>query len=282
MSILAVISSISRVPSISRKFEFFDKSKQYSVKRQPVEFIKYLIKNDLSLTNIIDSNFTVINPILAAFYEDFQQHKPTLNDKFIKVNLAENKQHRGGILGMPVVQTIGSTGERNAPVERGAWILRKLLNSPPPPPPPNVDQLENKDKTLTIRQKLEKHKEIPQCFSCHKKMDDLGLAMENFDVIGRWNKNEKNETAGLMPDGTQFSDFNEMKSKLMTHKDKMIEGIVEALIAYSLNRESEFSDQDFVEEMVNETRENSYSFKALLKAFIKHEKLHRYNYSQGR
>ena len=130
----------------------------------------------------------------------------------------------------------------------------------------------HKDNKLTVRQKLEKHKEIPQCYSCHKKIDDLGLAMENFDVIGRWNKNEKNETAGLMPDGTQFSDFNEMKSKLMTHKDKMIEGIVEALIAYSLNRESEFSDQDFVEEMVNETRENSYSFKALLKAFIKHEK----------
>lgn len=255
-----------------KQFEFFDNSKQYSVKKQPLEFIKYIIKNDLKLTNIIDSDFTVTNAIMAAFYEDFKNHKNIPGDRFEKISLTEENRHRGGILGMPAVQTIGSTGERNAPVERGAWILRKLLNSPPPPPPPNVDQLENRDKTLTIRQKLEKHKDIPQCYSCHKKIDDLGLAMENFDVIGRWQKQAKNDTAGYMPDGTKFENFMDMKVKLMSHKDKMIEGMVEALIAYSLSRESEFSDQDFVEEMVQVCKENGYRFMPLLKSFIKHEK----------
>ena len=104
-------------------------------------------------------------------------------------------------------------------------------------------------------------------------MDDMGLALEEFNVIGQWREKENGkpiETAGLMHDGTPFEDFAAMKRELLKHRDAMIESMVEALIAYSLGRESEFSDQDFVEAVVSETRDSDYQFRALLKAFVSH------------
>ena len=138
-----------------------------------------------------------------------------------------------------------------------------------------MDQLEIKDKTLTTRQLLEKHKSIPQCYSCHRKMDDLGLSMEHFDVVGRWVKNDKLEVAGVMPDGSRFTDFNDMKRQLRDRTDQMIESMVESLIAYSLSRESEFTDEDYVEAMVQVAKKNGYRFKPMIKAFVKHEKFTR-------
>jgi hypothetical protein len=196
------------------------------------------------------------------------------NDRgqFVKLTLDETNRHRAGLLGMPIVQIIGSTGARTSPVDRGAWILRKLLNSPPAPPPPNVDQLEIKDKNLTARQLFEKHKSIPQCYSCHKKMDDMGLAMETFDAVGRWQEKKELVVSGLFPDGSEFKDFNDMKKKLRSKKDRMVGSMLESLIAYSLSRESEFTDETYIEEMVKVARDNGYQFKPILKAFIKHEK----------
>ena len=166
---------------------------------------------------------------------------------------------------------MGSTGDRTSPVERGAFILRKFLNSPPPPPPPNVPQLETKMRKLTVRQMLEKHNEIAQCRSCHRKMDPLGLAMENFDTIGRWRDLKgirQKELAGQMPNGDKFSDFSGLKAQLMKNKDGMIESMVEALIKYALGREQEFSDQEFIESLVKVAQKNDYKFKPVLVAFL--------------
>ncbi|MEM7392622.1 MAG: DUF1588 domain-containing protein [Verrucomicrobiota bacterium] len=255
-----------------RKYFFFDEIRRYSVKQQAVEFIKYTVNHDLSLANLIDSDYTLVDSVMGRLYKELETSVENDRGQFVKLNLDETNRHRAGLLGMPIVQMIGSTGARTSPVDRGAWILRKFLNAPPAPPPPNVDQLEIKDKNLTARQLLEKHKSIPQCYSCHKKMDDMGLAMENFDVVGRWEENKKLVVSGRFPDGGAFNDFNDMKKKLRSQTDQMVESMLESLIAYSLSRESEFTDETYVEEMVKVARENGYQFKPMLKAFIKHEK----------
>ena len=266
------LDKLDHVSFDKKKYPQFKDGTRHEAKKQVIAFMKYIVMKDLDLGNIIDSNFTMLNNLMATHYSDLNiPNKEKMSFEFSPVALSGTNKQRGGILGMAAIQAMGSTGERTSPVERGAWILRKLLNSPPPPPPPNVPQLEIDDKGLSTRTVLNKHKDIPQCKSCHKKMDDMGLAMEQFNLIGQWRSQENGKdiiTAGEMPDGTKFSNFQDMKSKLMTHKNKMIEGMVEALIAFGLSRESEFSDQTFIENLVQECSKNEYKFKPLLKAFI--------------
>lgn len=263
------LDKLQHISFDKKKFPNFNEITRREARNQVLAFMKHLLKNDLDLGNVIDSDFTMLNNVMAKHYTDLKlPGLEGLTFDFSPVPLTKSNKHRGGILGMAAIQAMGSNGERTSPVERGAWILRKLLNSPPPPPPPNVPQLKIDDKGLSIREVLNKHMDIPQCKSCHRKIDDMGLAMEEFSLIGKWRSGKNLITAGNMPDGTAFSDYQDMKSKLMLHKDKMIEGMSEALIAYGLSRESEFSDQGFVEDLVKVCRENAYSFKALLKAFI--------------
>ena len=250
-----------------KKYPQFDGGLILSAEEEVYEFIHTVIKEDLSLSNFIDSDFTVVNSMMAQYYGLPSHGK----DEFIKMALPGEKRYRGGLLGKVAIQAMGSTGDRTSPVERGAFILRKFLNSPPPPPPPNVPQIDFKERKLTVRQKLEKHNEIAQCRSCHRKMDPLGLAMENFDTIGRWQNLDKRRTrelAGQMPNGEKFKDFAGLKIQLMKHKESMIESMIEALIKYGLGREQEFSDQDFVESLLQVSRENDYRFKPLLIAFL--------------
>jgi hypothetical protein len=250
----------------------FGRDRKHFAKEQLYHFCAHLIRQDLSLANLIDSDFTLLNGTMATLYGDVETGP--LSDDFVRVSLSEKNRHRGGLLGMTVIQAMGSTGEHTAPVERGAFVLRKFLNSPPPPPPPNVPQLAHEDESLSIREKLRIHKEIPQCISCHRKMDDMGLAMEHLDVIGLWRERDNGkpiETAGKMHDGTPFADFSEMKRHLLGHREAMIHSVVEGLIAYALGREAEFSDQEFIDSVVRETRGADYRFRALLKAFVRHQ-----------
>lgn len=254
----------------------FGRARKHFAKEQLFQFVSHIIQEDLSLTNLIDSDFTLLNGTMANLYDDLDVQLP--GDEFVRISLEGDDRRRGGLLGMTVIQAMGSTGEHTAPVERGAFILRKFLNSPPPPPPPNVPQIAHDDQALSTRKKLELHKAIPQCVSCHRKMDDMGLAMEQFDVVGLWRQLDRGkmiETAGLMHDGRSFNDFAGMKSQLLGHRDSMIESMVEALIAYSLGRESEFSDREFVDSVVSDTRASDYRFRALLKAFVSHERFRR-------
>ena len=261
------LSKFDSVAFSTRIYPKFDQGLILSSKHEVFEYINYVIREDLSLENLIDSKFAVVNPMMAQYY-GLPVHK---GEGFKKLDLPANMAYRGGLLGKVAIQAMGTTGERNSPVERGAYILRKFLNDPPPPPPPNVPQLDSKNRKLTVSESLEKHNEIAQCRSCHRKMDPLGLAMENFDTIGRWQElkgKRERQLAGAFPDGKEFSDFKTMKSELLMRKEKMVESIVEALIKYGLGREQEFSDLDFVDGLMKVAKENDYRFKPLLVAFL--------------
>lgn len=266
------LSRFDEIQLDTKSSEGFDLKIRQAVRRQPLEFIKLIIEQDLSLTSLIDSEFSVLDQSMTQYYGDLATYQDDFawND-FDRVQLTPRNRHRGGLLGMPAIQIMGSSGVETSPVERGAWIARTLLNAQPPPPPPNVPQL-TVDPKLTVRESLERHKQIVQCYSCHRKIDDMGLALENFDAIGRWRDQYSSgttiETTGLMPDGARFRDAKEMKTRLLDHKDRMIQSMVEALIAYSLSRESEFTDQDFIDRVVKHARDKGYRLKPLLRAFV--------------
>ena len=221
---------------------------RYSSYKEPVEFFKYLIKENLGAENFIDSPFAVVNHQMAYFYGI---DKPESSSEFEAVKLPAGSP-RGGILTQSAFLSIGSSGERSSPVIRGTLILEKLLNSPPPPPPPNVPELETaSDKPLTNRQMVEMHRRQRQCASCHDKIDPIGFGLENFNAVGLWRDTEKvgNKDIPIDPGAVvnariKFKDLAGLQKLLKARVDSLSRNLIESMLAYGIGRRVEFSDKD--------------------------------------
>ena len=183
---------------------------------------------------------------------------------------------RGGLTGMAAVLAMGSDGKHTSPVERGAWVLRKVLNDPPPPAPANVPQLSRLEgKKLTVQQMLQVHQEEPQCSHCHKKMDPIGLGLENFDPTGKWRfKDDLNKVkvkikpAGSLYKGPSFKNYLELREIFYSRADDFNRGLITNLISYSLGRPSGFSDRPFIEKLHGHMKEHDNSMRALIHAIV--------------
>lgn len=248
---------------------------------QPLAMIRQLILDDLPLTELLDSNWTMVNERLASFYE----LEPVMGDSFQRVDLGNQTVTRGGLLGMAGVHRWGSDGSRTKPVERGKYILDVLFNDPPPPPPPNAGEVEPnvRGEKLTVAERLAKHREQVTCNNCHRRIDPFGLALENFNVIGQWRDRidgEKPlsrwgddrpaiEIAGVLPNGREYHSFAEFKSELATQEERFLRGLTEKLLMYALARTTEASDRALINQIVAEAQANDSSFRSLLKPIIK-------------
>jgi hypothetical protein len=182
--------------------------------------------------------------------------------------------NRGGILGMPAVLAVSSHRYRTSPVLRGAWILDSILGTPPPPPPPNVPPLEEPKEgapAATVRERLTQHRDNPVCASCHSRIDGLGFALENYDVIGRWRDEDAGkpiDSSGELNDGTKFKGPAELKSALMNRKDLFIRHLTSKLLGYALGRGLTLKDSCAVDAIVAQVRENNYSARTLIDAIV--------------
>ncbi|NBW97248.1 MAG: DUF1592 domain-containing protein, partial [Planctomycetia bacterium] len=160
----------------------FDDSTKAAARREVYETFAWLLANNGAVSDLLAADYVIVNGLLADYYG----LEGVRGDTFRKVSLPKGSP-RGGLLGMAAVHAMGSNGEHSSPVERGAWVLRKLLNDPPPPAPPNVPQLARlAGKSLTTRERVVMHQEAPQCASCHRKIDPIGFGLENFDAVGAW------------------------------------------------------------------------------------------------
>ncbi|MCM8530290.1 MAG: DUF1592 domain-containing protein, partial [Lentisphaeraceae bacterium] len=251
-----------------KKKAFFGSAK-YSMINEPAEFLKYLTSKNYSALNMLDSNFVVVDPLLADYYG---LPYPTKYDgRFTRINLPKDSV-RGGIMGQAAVQTITSRPDRTSPIDRGTYILRKILNSPPPEPPANVPDADFEGKNKTMREILELHQSKAQCSSCHRKIDPLGFAMENFDQFGA-EKHEKLmkkvDTTGTMPDGKRkFANFKEMKKLMLDDREEFITGFTEALMSYALGRGISFTDEKLIRATIAKTNKGNFKTKDLIKAII--------------
>jgi hypothetical protein len=209
---------------------------------EPVEFFYSLLKEDGSLLKLIDADYTYVNEPLAKHYgiEGVQ------GKEMRRVELQD--RNRGGVIGMAGVLTLTSYPLRTSPVLRGKYVLEELLGTPPPPPPPLVKSLPPDDRPrdgLTLRQRLEKHRENPDCAACHKRMDPLGFGLENFDAIGRWRTNSAGgpvDASGVMTTGEKFNGPAELKKVLLAKKEDFMRNVSEKMLAYALGRGLEFTD----------------------------------------
>jgi hypothetical protein len=199
-------------------------------------------------------------------------------DAFRKVTLPAGSV-RGGLLGQSAILTLTGTGERTSPVERGVFVLRKLLDRAPPPAPANVPMLDEKQiGTRSIRDTLDQHMIKAQCQSCHRRIDPLGFALERFDPVGLVRDQVRSEdgaqvfaivTAGVMPDGKRsFTDYVHLRQRLMEDRDHLVRVLTRNLMTYALGRTVGFTDQDTVEQLVAATIKDGYGLGALVRHIV--------------
>ena len=263
------------------QFQDFDNSVRENAREEIFQTVRYLIDHQLPLKNLLKSDFVVINDLLAGYYGIAGVKGP----EFRKVPVPKDSL-RGGLLGTVAIHAMGSDGQRSSPVERGAWVLRHLLNDPPPPAPPNVPQLGRlSDKALSARELATAHQEQPQCANCHQKIDAIGFGLENFTPAGLWRDQEtvttrgrfgkrKVETqfqidpSGQLPDGTKFDGYLELRDAVALKTDDFAKGFTEALISYGLGRPFGFTDQELRDQIIDQTRVSDYDVSQFIHALI--------------
>ena len=256
--------------SIGKHFPTFAGGLRYSMKQEVIAYFRTLIEENLPVSNLIQSDFATVNAQLATHYGI----PGVTTNAFVKVDLPGNSP-RGGFLTQGAFLVAGSNGERTSPAVRGMILMNRFLNSPPPPPPPNVPELgSDADGPTSNRQLVELHQSQAQCASCHRKMDAIGLALENFDTIGRWRELEKTSLRtkepvmieGTLPGGKPFSTFREFQSSLMAHEEDLARNMVESLMVYALGRDIEFTDDPHVDEIMNHLRANRFRMRDMIQA----------------
>ncbi len=231
---------------------------------EPVEFFYALLREDRSLMNLIDADFTFVNEELARHYGITN----VVSDRMQRVQLAD--ANRGGVLGMAGVLTLTSFPQRTSPVLRGKWVLEEILGSPPPPPPPLVPSLPNDDRPrdgLTLRQRLEAHRAKAECGACHQRLDPIGFGLENFDAIGRWRSQiggQPVDALGVLNTGEQFDGPAELKKILLNRREAFARNLTERMLAYALGRGVEFCDRPTVKKITSALAENDYRISTLI------------------
>ena len=243
----------------------------------------YALQHNASLRDFLKPDYVVINRVLAHYYGI----SGVKGDGYEKVSLPKNSP-RGGLLGMAAIQFMGGNGERTSPVERGAWVLRKLLHDAPPPAPANVPAITRlAGKVLTTHERLLAHQEDPQCASCHRKIDPIGFGLENFDAAGQWRtedsymaidengkadpKTKKTwtiESSAAFYKGPAFKDYFELRDIIASKPDAFARSFSEALIEFALGRPPGFRDQPLIDEMIQQASKKNYAIREFIHELV--------------
>lgn len=254
----------------------YDDPLRDSSRREPLEFFGEVLRQDLPVTSFLDSDFLLVNERLAAHYG----LEGVAGDQFRRVP-APADGRRGGVLGMAGVLTYLADGTRTLPVRRATWVLDTLWNRPVPPPPPNAGDLPAiKEKRLSVRARLDQHRNSENCGSCHRRVDPFGLALENYDAVGKWRDYQNGEgmngrpndppldVSGSLPDGREFHSLPEFKAALLAEKEKFIRGFTEKLLCYALGRPIAYGDHLAVERIMAHAAEHDYRLQEVIQATV--------------
>ena len=249
------------------RFPHFDDGIRYAFQRETTLFLEHVVRNDRSVLDLIDADYTFLNERLAGFYGI----DGVEGGHFRRVSLAG--AGRGGIFTQGGVLMVTSYPTRTSPVLRGKWILENLLGAPPPPPPRDVPELaaDAGSSAGGLRAALERHRANPACAVCHARLDPLGFALENFDAVGAWRAEEDGaavDASGALPDGTVVAGPAGLRAMLRGRRREFVEALAEKLLTYAVGRGLEPRDRPAVREIRRRVEAGGHRFSALVAAVV--------------
>lgn len=245
----------------------WDEKLRAAMAHEAEAFFEYIVKNDRSILEFLDADYTFVNDRLAKHYGIAS----VTGSDFRQVKLPDNR--RGGIVTMASTLTVTSNPTRTSPVKRGKWILENILGTPPPPPAPDVPELPPTGQLKgTLRQQMEQHRANPSCATCHSRLDPLGFGLENFDGIGAWRTQDNKQaidSSGVLPGGEKFSGPAELRKVLLGKADLFRQCLAEKLLTFALGRGLEYYDKCALDEIVNAAKTDKDTFSSLVLAIVK-------------
>jgi hypothetical protein len=263
------LRNLSSIIPNSETFSDFDDNLRQAFLGETELFFDSIIREDRSVVDLLTADHTFVNERLAKHYGI----ENVYGSQFRRVTLTEDA--RKGLLGKGSILMVTSHADRTSPVVRGKWVLENLIGSPPPPPPPEVPPFPDNpsgQKPLSVRERMERHRDNPTCASCHKIMDPLGFALENFDAVGRWRlRDEENaiDASGQLADGTRVDGVVSLRQALLKRPDVFVGTLTEKLLIYSLGRGLDYYDMPAVRAIVREASADNSRFSSLVLGIVK-------------
>ena len=256
------------------EFPDFDDNLRNSFRRETELLFEHVMRNDSSVLELLTADYTFVDERLAKHYGI----PGVYGSEFRKVAVADPR--RQGLLGHGSILLVTSNPNRTSPVNRGVWVLKNILGAGVPAPPPvNIPPLEEAAgdvdfDSLSVRELMELHRSKPFCEGCHKIMDPIGLAMENFDVIGRWRTVDNGspiDTAGQLVDGTHIDGPVELRAALLKYEEQIVRNVAEKMLIYAVGRGTEYYDQPVIRQIVRNAAAEDYRFSSLVLGIVTSE-----------
>jgi cytochrome c551/c552 len=261
---------------VANLYPDFDDNLRNAMRREAELFVQSIVQEDRSVTDLLNANYTFVNERLARHYGIPNVY----GSHFRRVTLPAEFDMRRGLLGKGFLLTVSSQPARTSPVNRGVTVMRVFLGTEPPAPPPNVPDLPVQQSNLrggakpTMRQQMEAHRANQVCAACHKIMDPIGLALENFDAIGQWRTTEDGspiDPSGVLVDGARLNGVADLRQALVRYAPQFVRVVAEKLMIYALGRGTEYYDMPLVRAIVHDAERNNYKFSSLVLGVVKSE-----------
>ncbi len=253
----------------AREFPDFDDNLRQAFQRETEMLFESVLREDRSVLDLLDANYTFVNERLAKHYGIANIYGPD----FRRVPVPSDA--RRGLLGQGSILLVTSNANRTSPVQRGKWILENLLGSPPPLPPPNVPPLKenaNAAAATSVRERMEEHRSNPACAGCHKIMDPIGLALENFDGVGQWRTADsgfKIDASGQLVDGTPIDGPASLRKALLDRPEAFVGAMTEKLLMYGVGRETKYYDMPVVRSIMRDAARDRYRLSDLVLGVVR-------------
>ena len=253
-------------------FPAFDGALRTAMRKELELWFEYMVREDKSVIDMLNADYTFVNERLAEHYGI----PDIYGEKFRLVNI--NQPMRAGLLGKAGLLMVTSFNSRTSPVVRGKWVLENMMDMAPPPPPADAFEPELKiesaeGKALTMKEAMIAHRQNPVCANCHKMMEPIGLALENFDGIGTFRTvyeeaNAEVDSSGVLFDNSAFSDTLEFQDRMMEHSDRFVHTVTGKLLTYAVGRRLEYYDQPVIRKIVEDTESDNYTWSSLILGVI--------------
>jgi hypothetical protein len=260
------LQDVDKIRPDALLYPYWDHNLAESLVRETELLFDSLVRDDRSVLDFFTADYTFVNERVAKHYGIPNITGP----QFRRVAVPDERR---GILGHGSIQLLTSVADRTSPVQRGKWVMEVLLGTPPPAPPPNVPSLDESvkadkgGKMLSVRERMEQHRANPACNSCHRVIDPLGLALENFDVTGKWRIKDNGvpiDSNGELYDGTKMQGPAGLRTALLKHQDLLLLSFTERLMTYAIGRRMEPYDMPAIRAIIRDAAKNDYKLSSFV------------------